>query len=134
MPVALPQDATVTDVLSMLKGSESYVCGMLGNLHACQRKHGNAAARIGITGGGKAPNYTIEFEREKAPLGIPRFKIGIVGIFDGRNHKLIEWIDDIAQEDGIPVKDEHWSNRSMTIDDLTALLGEIRAIKKGLRR
>ena len=56
------------------------------------------------------------------------------GVFDGRSHKLIQWIDEIAQDDGIPVKHEHWSNRAMTIDGVAAFLGQIRAAKKGSRR
>jgi hypothetical protein len=52
-------------------------------------------------------------------------------VFDGRSHRSIQWIDEMAQEVGVPVRDEHWSNRSMTIDDVAAFLGQIRAVKKG---
>jgi hypothetical protein len=132
MTAALTQDSIITDVLATLASPESYVRGMLENMYACKREHGNAAARIGITGGGVAPNYRIEYEHEAYPLRIGAkgfFKVGIVGVFDGRNHKMIKWIDDIAQENGIPVQDEHWSCRVMSLDDAAALLGTIRKAK-----
>jgi hypothetical protein len=61
----LSQDATIADVLATLARAESYVRGMLENMYECKREHGNAVARIGITGGGVAPNYRIEFERNE---------------------------------------------------------------------
>jgi HTH-type transcriptional regulator / antitoxin HigA len=66
---------------------ESYVRGVLENMYECKREHGNAAARIGITGGGVAPNYKIEFEHKEPSLGFSGFKVGIVGVFAGRSHK-----------------------------------------------
>jgi hypothetical protein len=51
-------------------------------------------------------------------------------VFDGRSHKSIQWIDEVAQADGIPVEAEHWSNRAMTIDDVAAFLGQIRAAER----
>src|SRR5271166_1905243 len=117
----VPIDATIADVLATLARPEGYVRRMLENMYECKREHGNATARIGITGGGVAPNYRIEF----APKG------GIVGVFDGRSHKRIQWIDEIAQEDGVPVKEGHWSNRSMTIDEVSTFVGQIRKAKKG---
>lgn len=127
MLATLPQDATIADVLATLAKPESYVRQMLQNLYDCKRVHGNAEARIGITGGGFAPNYRVEFLHPENSFG---FKIGIQGVFDGRSHKLIQWIDEIAQEDGIPVRDEHWSDRTMMIDDVATFLGQIRAAKK----
>jgi hypothetical protein len=59
-------DGTIADVLTTLSKPESYVRGMPEN--RCKREHGNAASRIGITGGGVAPNYRIEFENEEPPL------------------------------------------------------------------
>jgi len=131
MPAILSVDATIADVRATLAKPEGYVRGMLEKMYECKREHGNATARIGITGGGVAPNYRIEFALGENPFG---FKVGIVGVFDGRRHKLIEWIDEIAQEDGIQIKDGHWSTRSMTVDDVSAFLGQIRATKKSSRR
>jgi len=126
----LSQDATIADVLATLARPESYVQGMLENLYECKRAHGSATARIGVTGGGVAPNYRIEFEHEEPPLGFSGFKVGIVGVFDGRSHKIIQWIDNIAQADGIPVRDENWSRRSMSLSQVAALLGQIRQARK----
>ncbi|MGC2224656.1 MAG: hypothetical protein WA624_21015 [Methylocella sp.] len=131
MSAILALDSTLAEVLSTLAKPEYYVRGMLENMYACKREHGNATVQIGITGGGVAPNYRIEFELEESLLGDPKFKRGIVGVFDGRNHKLIKWIDDIAQEEeAIHVKDEHWSNHAMSLEDVAVFLGQIRQAKK----
>jgi hypothetical protein len=71
MSAILALDSTLADVLATLAKPENYVRGMLENMYACKREHGNATARIGITGGGVAPNYRIEFEHEEPPLGFP---------------------------------------------------------------
>ena len=61
-------------------------------------------------------------------------RLEIHGVFDGRSHKLIPWIDDVAQDNGVPIRYEHWSSRSMTIENVATFLGQIRAVKKGSAR
>ncbi|SRR6266849_7097093 len=132
MSTILSSDATIADVLATLAKPESYVRGMLENLYECKGEHGSAESRIGITGGGKAPNYRVEFSLPQNSLGL---KIGILGVFDGRTHKPIEWIEEIAEEkEEMPVKDEHWSSRSMTLNEVARFLGQIRRSKRDKRR
>lgn len=122
----MPPDATLAYVMSTLERPEDYVCGMLRNLCDCKREHGSASVRIGTTGFGVSPHYRIEFPSQALPRFKARFKVGIFGAFDGRSHKLIEWIDEASQLDGSILMDEHWSTRPMSIDDVTAFLAYIR--------
>jgi hypothetical protein len=73
-----------------------------------------------------------EPSRHVRALGKSVIDVGGIGlhVFDGRSHKLIPWIDEVAPENGIPLKDEHWSTRVITIDQVAAFLGQIRAAKK----
>jgi hypothetical protein len=127
MATILPPDATLPDVLATLAKAEHYVRGMLENLYECKREHGSATARIGITGGGIAPHYRIDYSGPENKFNI---KNAVFGAFDGRNHKIIDWIEEAGQLDGSVLKNEHWSTRSMSIRDVAAFLGQIRNFKK----
>lgn len=125
--MTLPTNVSIPDVLQTLARPEHYVRGILEILHECRREHGNATVRIGVTGDGIAPHYRIDFRMPENVLGIAN---GIFGAFDGRSHKLIRWIDDSSQEDGSVLQANHWSTRSMTIDEVATYLGQIRGFKK----
>jgi hypothetical protein len=120
----MPPDATLAYVMSTLARPEDYVCGMLRNLYDCKREHGGASARLGLTGDGVSPHYRIEFPFQSKVL--PRVNNGIFGAFDGRSHKLIDWIDEASQSEGSILRVEHWSTCPMSIDDVTAFLAYIR--------
>jgi hypothetical protein len=97
---------------------------MLRNLLDCKSQHGGASARLGITGDGVSPHYRTEFPFQSRVL--PRVNSGIFGAFDGRSHKLIEWINEASQSEGSILRDANWSTAPMTIDDVTAFLAYIR--------
>jgi hypothetical protein len=120
----MPPDATLAYVMSTLARPEDYVRGMLRNLYDCKREHGGASARLGLTGGGVSPHYRIEFPLQLEAL--PNVSNGIFGAFDGRSHKLIDWIDEASQSEGSILWDEHWSTNPMGIGDVTAFLAYIR--------
>jgi hypothetical protein len=104
MSATLPEDATLADVLAILAKPENYVRRMLENMYNCKREHGNAESRLGITGSGIAPHYRIEFLIPEISFGT---MVGIRGtyVFDGRSHKPIPWIEEIAQKkDEMPSK------------------------------
>lgn len=139
----LPSDSTIGDLVerSTLTQSESYVRGVLENMHACRREHGSALVRIGITGEGRRPHYWVSPELPdrdvNAALDIEDLDFELLLdptrsqewankhsrsflIFDGRNHgRREEW--------GIlEVRREHWSTRQSTLEQLAELLGELR--------
>jgi hypothetical protein len=125
----VPSGATIADVLSTLEKPEEYVRGVLENLYACASREGNATVRICVTGGGTAPHYRIDFSPD-LPSGEELHDS--FGAFDGTNHKPITSIEETtaARETNIPLA-EHWSTRSMTINDVWYLLGRIRGFKRG---
>jgi hypothetical protein len=108
-------DTTIADVLPTLDKPEHYVRGVLENLYLCKREWPSATVRIGITGRGIVPHYRVEYPAEAAGTPMP----GIFDAFNGRNHKKL------ADEDVL--RDEHWSSRAMTLEQVRDLLGQIRA-------
>ena len=66
------------------------------------------AVRLGITGEGKAPYYRIDYKDDDGTTGL-------YGSFAGK----------IAGQ-GIETHEETWSSRSMTKDEVAAVLGRIR--------
>jgi hypothetical protein len=125
----VPSDATIADVLSTLEKPEEYVRGVLKNLYACASREGNATVCICITGGGTTPHYRIDFSPE-LPSGEQLH--GTFGAFDGTNHKPITSIEETTagERENVPLA-EHWSTRSMTINDVRSLLRQIRGFKRG---
>ena len=103
--------------------------GKLKNLYACASREGNATVCICITGGGTTPHYRIDFSPE-LPSGEQLH--GTFGAFDGTNHKPITSIEETTagERENVPLA-EHWSTRSMTINDVRSLLRQIRGFKRG---
>jgi hypothetical protein len=133
----LARDATIADVLTTLKNPKQYLRGVLENLHACksQKQMGQKSevvTRIGITGEGIAPYYRIDYSAELSGKGLGgRTMRATFGAFDGRTHKIIAAFAETSnhREESILV-DEHWSTRSMSLEDVQNLLGQIRGFRR----
>jgi hypothetical protein len=125
------RDAIVADVASGLDKPSEYVRHILANLWDCKGKHGNATVRIGVTGVGISPHYRIDYLCELPEIG--KMEVNF-GAFDGRNHKVIRVIEEasVAKDESVLMK-EHWSERSNTLDEIAALLGELRNFKRKVR-
>jgi hypothetical protein len=136
-PIA--RDATIADVLTTLANPEEYLRGVLGNLYACKSQKqtgqkGDVVARIGITGQGIVPHYRIDYfaDVDLSDIGLEgRTMRATFGAFDGRTHKEIAAMAEasIQREESI-LLDEHWSTRSMSLDEIQNLLGQIRGYKR----
>ncbi len=132
----LASDATIVDIAAHLSNPVKYVRGVLGNLYVCMGEHkhdvivdsdgtevpisNDVQVRIGVTGRGRAPHYRVERGWE-----VDRWSSDakVYGIFDGRSHKtLMEWTD--------AIKDEHWSEKPASFDDVEKLLGELLQFKR----
>lgn len=143
--MVLPSNSTIRDLTrrTTLTHPESYVRRVLGNMHTCRKEHGSALVRIGVTGEGRQPHYWISPERPDRDEGsaidiedIDRFldlarsqewannQSHFFLVYDGRNHERIEdwgfW----------EVRPEHWSRRQLTLEEVAALLGEIRQFRR----
>jgi hypothetical protein len=55
----IPDDFTIETVWSGLTHQRPYVSGVLHKMRVCQKAHGNAHVRIGVTGTGQKPYYRV---------------------------------------------------------------------------
>jgi hypothetical protein len=118
-------NARLTDILHTLADPIEYVRGIVGSFVQYQFDKTTSIVRIGISGAGIVPNYSIETPCEPAtelPGGpqITRY-ISERRVFNGRNHK--EFGDDS------PIS-ENWSSEGMTFSEVQALLGRLRESKR----
>ncbi len=92
---------------------------VLNRLYECQRENGEADVRIGVQGGGIAPNYRTEYSIiDGSSVGVT-----VIGAFGGLGHKPL------ANQDLL--RDEHWSSNKMSLAEVASLLGGLRNFKAG---
>jgi hypothetical protein len=115
MPNAnIDPDATIATVVGTLTNKEEYVRTVLANMAECRRQFGSSGrVQIGVTGGDKAPHHKITYMDDR---GIRQS----FGSFNGKK----------------PFKDvvlhaNDWSTAFMSMEDIQALLGELRGFKAG---
>lgn len=111
MKTTLASDATLADVRHTLLDAERHIAVVLGTMSPCRKEHGNAHVRIGITGEGKVPYHKVTYL--DAAGGEHLF-----ASFDGRN-----------ENEDYKVHEDTWSTKSMTFEEVQALLGDIRGYK-----
>jgi hypothetical protein len=115
----LDPDSTIADVARTLDDAQDYVRRALGNLYAEVSKQPQSVITIGVTGKGVFPNYKID---------VPHDDFGDMGVtqparvFNGRTHRVLV--------DPDKVRGESWSRKSMNLEELKALLGELRKPKR----
>jgi hypothetical protein len=61
-------DARITDIVESLANAEEYVRGIIGSFIQHSFDKQQSVVRIGISGSGIAPNYSIEEPCERVPL------------------------------------------------------------------
>src|SRR6478672_2107527 len=103
----------------------------------CKRQFGAASVRIGLMGEGRAPNYRIEYARASSSWSNSPL---VFAVYNGLSHKKIEDLGQIdldllfgKQTSGEPKNPfpdrhlhyDHWSSRSMSLDEVAALLGKL---------
>ncbi|HLZ67405.1 MAG TPA: hypothetical protein VKQ29_14320 [Aliidongia sp.] len=112
MAQLLEPNATISDALPALADKVEFVRAILGNLMDCKRAHGNANVRIGIAGTAKIPSHKVSY---LDPAG----EETIFGAYAGKT----------PTKDDELVRDDAWSNASMSFLEVQALLGELRNFK-----
>ena len=133
-------DATIRDIVGRLNKPAEYLRRVLEHMYECKREFGTAFVRIGVTGNGRAPNYRIEYSKDS-------FSQRIFMVYNGISHRQIddlgdlgEYVSDVLDDlDREPRPDdvkierpdrllqrEHWSSRTMQLDDVAIVLGELR--------
>ncbi|WP_244480968.1 hypothetical protein [Methylobacterium sp. Leaf102] len=59
MPKKIAPDSTIATVWPHLVHQRSYVAGVLNKVRLCNKEHGNAFVKIGVTGSGQKPCYRV---------------------------------------------------------------------------
>ncbi|MGR4867072.1 hypothetical protein [Caulobacter sp. LARHSG274] len=107
--MTLPKDVTLRDLRTTLIDQKTFVAKALHVLRRELKNRPDVCLRLGITGGGKAPNYRVETGDE------------ILFPIDGANHE--RW------EEGFGFNEPgNWSQRTMSFLEVEQLLREIRQL------
>jgi hypothetical protein len=125
---ALPENATISDILPTLDNAESYVRQVLGNMADYRKTHGAAVVRLGTTGRGIAPHYRVQKEHDEAGFGELLGRViddesGYFTAFHGRSHKQLAW-------GSRELRGQHWSTRAMSFDEVQSVLGQLRGYQR----
>jgi hypothetical protein len=109
----LPPDATLLQVAGDLAEPEEYLRRLLGNMRFCQKRHGDALVRIGVTGKGKgrglSPSYRIDYRVD----GVETVFNG----FGGSSHSAFTETN---------VRETNWSRAYATIQEVQRLYDDLR--------
>lgn len=108
----LPPDATLIEVAGDLAAPEEYLRRLLGNMRFCQKRHGDALVRIGVTakgGRGLSPSYRIDYCVD----GVETIFNG----FGGTSHSAFTEIN---------VRETNWSRGHATIQEVQRLYDDLR--------
>jgi hypothetical protein len=92
-------------------------------------------------GEGRAPNYRLEYPKEgmshpavfKVYNGLSHKPITALGQWDVTNEEFSAALDEEKELPSTPdrsVQAGHWSNQVMTLDEVSALLGQLRTRKR----
>jgi hypothetical protein len=114
-------NSRVSDVLHTLADPVEYVRGIAGSFVEYQFDKTTSIVRIGISGSGIVPNYSIETPCEPDPAALIKTWVSKRHVFNGRSHKEI--LDD-------SFIGESWSSDGMTFSEVQSLLGQLRQSRK----
>jgi len=122
-------DARITDIIESLADAEDYVRGIMGSFIEHSFDKQQSQIRIGVSGKGVFPNYSIvePCEPEERPIesqGVSLKITSSVGkrmVFHGQSHREI--LEDSAWG-------ESWSSAAMSFAEVQTLLGDLRQFKK----
>jgi hypothetical protein len=109
-------DSLISDIVHTLADPVEYVRGILGSFVEYQFDKATSLVRIGTSGQGIVPNYSIETPGERnSPVFSKRH------VFNGRGHK------EILEDEFMG---ESWSSRGMKFSEVQSLLGQLRESRK----
>lgn len=117
----IPSNARVSDILNTLADPTEYVRGILGSFIEHRFDKATSIVRIGVSGRGIAPNYSIETPCEPDPKARSKSHVLNRSVFNGKNHG--EFLDDV------PIG-EKWSSEGMNFLEVQGLLGQLRGYKR----
>jgi hypothetical protein len=110
----------IDDVLHTLADPIEYIRGIVGSFVEYRFDRAESIIRIGISGHGIVPNYSIETPCEPNPAQM-NSRVSKRYVLNGRNHREILGDCPIG---------ESWSSESMTFSEVQTLLGRLRESKR----
>jgi hypothetical protein len=132
MSQILPLDATFENLTAPLPKREEYLRRVVQNLEGHGPHREAISVRMGIAGQGISPHYKFETPQEMRLLDQQGEDIGIMAkfhetfiIYHGTSHQIMTAFD-IAD-----TRDNHWSSKTMSYDDVRRIFGQVRAERKG---
>ncbi len=109
----LPPDAALPDIVADLADAEEYLRRMLGNLRFCQKRHGDARVRIGVTGKGTpkgiSPSYRIDYSAGD--------DVAVFNGFGGTSHSAFTPTN---------LRETNWSRAHTPIQEVQRLYDDLR--------
>lgn len=121
----LPPDATIADILPGLDARETYLRTVLATMRVCQKHHGDAWVRIGITAKGGAPSYRIDRPGDVSVLADgsdPEARRAVFGAYGGTSHDRFTQIN---------TAETRWSSRALGMHEMLELHDGVRRPKGG---
>lgn len=121
----LPSDATIADVLPHLDDGEAYIRAVLVTMRMCQKHHGDAWVRIGVSPKGRAPSYRIDRpDVPSAPTDSAAREEGraVFGAYGGTSHERFTQIN---------TAETRWSSRALGMADMLKLHDAFRRPRAG---
>ncbi|KQP51493.1 hypothetical protein [Methylobacterium sp. Leaf108] len=109
----LPSNATLADVFRDLAEPEEYLRRLLGNMRFCQKHHGAAFVRIGVSGKGTkgfAPSYRVDYPAADGSL------VAFNG-FGGTSHSAFTPTNTL---------ETNWSHDHLAIREVQALYDDVK--------
>lgn len=107
MPKKILADSTIATVWPHLTHQRDYVAGALNKARLCNKAHGNAFIKIGVTGSGQKPCYRVFYKTAN----------GSEEIFGS----YWDMHDPLENEHAI---NTNWSTAAMTYEEVHALMAE----------
>ena len=108
---SIPTDATIESIRPLLDDPAKFARTVAGTMHPCQKQHGSAFVRIGITGEGKAPYHKIVYDDGNGDEQL-------YGSFAGK-----------VMDETYKVHDHTWSTARMSLADVENMIGSITGYK-----
>lgn len=109
----LEPHSRICEILDTLADPEDYIRGILGSFIEHKFDKATSVVRIGVSGEGIFPNYSIETPYDPTYIGPRGGSVQSRCFFSGRDH---QWMS----------ISEAWSSGSMTFSEVQALLGRLR--------
>ncbi|SHH21039.1 hypothetical protein [Bradyrhizobium erythrophlei] len=124
----LPPNAIFRDLTAPVNKRVEYLRRVVQNLESYGPHREIISVRMGVAGRGISPHYKFEtpVEYSITNVGIKAAFPEAFIVYHGASH------EQMTAFDLRDIRDEHWSSKTMSYQDVRNILGEVRAERKGI--